>query len=646
MADRTSKIKDILWVLALFGALAIAFRLWFGLGATTNLTDQVPWGLWKILNMVAGVALSTGGFMVGFLVYVLKIERLRPLVRPAILIAFLGYGSSGFALLMDIGLPQRFWHPIVMWNEHSFLFEVTWCVMLYFTVTIIELSPTILERLRISGLAQFLHRIAPGVVIVGISLSCLHHSSLGSLFLVTPQRLSPLWYTALLPVHFIVSAMGAGLMVVVLVKIVYARLYDPASVFGAGARSTRPFLRTIPEETERPAEGRDMPMLRRLAVIATGFLCAAFLLKVFDLFRTGAYEYLLHPTWESWLYVGEVLTFCVIPILLVAHPATRRSPAGLGLAAFSTAVGLVWNRLNVGIFGYFTSAGHLYFPSAGEWALSLGVVAAAGLVFLFLCENTSVFDSRWEDRLVVQRRFNPSFDKFSGVWYRAIRSGMPRVTLLAVFVIPIAWLALYPPFYGSGKTRPIPVIPPRARDVQRTVLTIVGNGVMPVVFKHKELQERLGGKKSCGICHHLSLPHDHSTACYRCHRSMERPTVIFDHAEHVIAVAKDKKLTGAIPANRSCPVCHTPGKPESLKTAKPCLDCHEKDMSPSRKPKGPWAMITACGYRKALHDTCIGCHKKEAERLNKPAMTECRTCHPGGGPKRVENVEPPLQARK
>jgi Ni/Fe-hydrogenase subunit HybB-like protein len=90
--------------------------LWFGLGATTNLDDAVPWGLWKILNMVAGVALATGGFTVGLLATVLHVKRLQPLVRPAILIALLGYGSSVVALLFDIGLPHRIWHPIVMWN--------------------------------------------------------------------------------------------------------------------------------------------------------------------------------------------------------------------------------------------------------------------------------------------------------------------------------------------------------------------------------------------------------------------------------------------------------------------------------------------------------------------------------------------------
>ena len=162
MIDRNRFFKDLLWVLALAGALAIVFRLWYGLGPTTELSDAVPWGLWKILNMVAGVALATGGFTVGFLVYVLRIERFRPLVKPAILVAFLGYGSSCFALLLDIGLPHRIWHPILMWNGHSFLFEVAWCVMLYFTVTMVELSPTVLERLRLERPAKFLHRIAFG----------------------------------------------------------------------------------------------------------------------------------------------------------------------------------------------------------------------------------------------------------------------------------------------------------------------------------------------------------------------------------------------------------------------------------------------------------------------------------------------------
>jgi Ni/Fe-hydrogenase subunit HybB-like protein len=646
MADRTREIKDILWLFALAGAVAITFRLWYGLGATTHLSDQVPWGLWKILNMVAGVALSTGGFMVGFLVYVLKMRRFRSLVKPAILIAFLGYGSSGFALLMDIGLPHRFWHPIVMWNDHSFLFEVTWCVMLYFTVTMIELSPTVLERLRIKGLASLLRRVAPGVVIVGISLSCLHHSSLGSLFLVTPQRLHPLWYSALLPLHFIVSAMGAGLMVVVLAKMLYARLYDPESVFEARAGNEGGLARAVVAGDEPHREGRDMPMLRQLSVIACGFLGAELVLRVADLFRTGAARYIMDPTWETWLYSGELLLLCVVPMVLVAFPVTRRSPAGLGLAAASTALGLVLGRLNVGIFGYFRDAGSVYAPSFTEWIVSLGVIASAGLIFLYLAENCAVFDDQWKERLGVHRRFYPSFDKFSGVWYRALRGGLPRVTLLAVLVVPVTWMVLYPPFLGEGAEVRRPVAPVLAQDVKRAVLRIVGNGAMPVVFKHADHIKRLGGEESCGKCHHISIPRDHSTPCYRCHRDSELATRIFSHTAHLTKVAKSENLRGAIPANSSCAQCHPPGLRASRRTSKPCMECHRKDMAPSREPPGPWDLMTACGYRQALHDTCIPCHRKEAPRLKRPELSECRTCHAPDKPAIARTVPPALQAMK
>jgi Ni/Fe-hydrogenase subunit HybB-like protein len=633
VTDRAREIKDVLWLLVFFGAAAIAFRLWFGLGATTNLDDQVPWGLWKIVNMVAGVALSTGGFMVGFLVYVLRIERLRPLVKPAILIAFLGYGSSAFALMLDIGIPYRIWHPIVMWNPHSFLFEVGWCVMLYFTVTVIELSPTILERLKIQRVARFLHHIAPGVVIVGIALSSLHHSSLGSLFLVTPQRLHPLWYTTFLPLHFIVSAMGAGLMVVILAKLLYARLYDPESVFGPGAGEWGALVCALPERRERAEEGRDMPMLRRLAAIACGLLAAALALKAVDLLRTGAWRSLAHPTWESWLYLGELLLLSAVPILLVALPATRKSPLGLGAAALSAAMGLLWNRLNVGIFGYFRDAGEIYFPSAAEWALSLGVIAAAGLVFFYLSEYCAVFDDGWLDRMRLARRFNPSFDKFSGVWYRALRNGLHRVSLLAVLVLPLAWLVLYPPLRGGGQLKASPVRPPVAQDAERAVLSIDGNGhTVRVTFKHAEHQRRLGGKESCGTCHHLSVPQDHNTPCYRCHRDMERDTRLFDHSAHFSWVARSERLGGALPANRSCGVCHEAGSPERRAGAKPCMKCHEKDMSPRREIEGSWDLEVACGYRQALHATCIGCHRKEALRVNRPELPDCRTCHPARDP--------------
>jgi Ni/Fe-hydrogenase subunit HybB-like protein len=600
-------IKDVLWFFAFVGLLSIVFRLWFGLGATTHLSDAAPWGLWKILNMVAGVALSTGGFTIGFLVYGLRLERFRPLVKPAILIAFLGYGSSVFALTLDIGLPHRIWHPLVMWNEHSFLFEVAWCVMLYFTVTILELSPTFLERMRLTRLAGFLHRIAPGVVITGIALSSLHHSSLGSLFLVTPQRLHPLWYTSMLPVHFILSAMGAGIMVVVLARMLFARWF---------------------EDRPLPACSRTFSVLQSLASIGAAILTGYLVLRIGDLIFTGAWRHLAAGTWESWLYALELLASAVVPVAFVAIPATRRSPLAIAFASAMAAFGLALNRLNVGIFGYFTDAKSAYLPSLNEWALSLGVIAAAGLVFLWVVENFAIFDDGWRRRHEARQEFMPTFDRASRVWQRALGGELNRASLVAVFALPVAWALLYPAAGSADRLSPSPATPPTALDAERAVLRIDGNrGGLVTVFPHREHQDRLGRKESCVRCHHLSLPGDHSTPCSRCHREMERATVLFRHEAHFSAVAASEGLRGWIPSNHSCTRCHEPTGTRGPDTVKPCLECHRKNMKPSREIKDQLGMAHAGGYREAMHGTCRACHRKERDRVERPDLADCATCH-------------------
>ena len=627
MKTRVRNLKDILWILALAGAVAGGFRLWYGLGLTTNLSDAVPWGIWKILNMVAGVAISTSGFTVGFLVYVLRLERFRPLMKPAILVAFLGYGCSCLALLFDIGLPHRFWHPIVMWNHHSFLFEVFWCVLLYFTVTSIELAPVVFEKLRAEKVSHFLHKIAFGVVVVGISLSSLHHSSLGSLFLVTPQRLHPLWYTPYLPILFILSAMGAGMMFVILIRYLHAYLYDPESVFGPTHLERQLFLLRHMKEGEgqgpRPG-GRDMPMLTGLASVATGILGAYLSIQLFSLVRTGGWEALITGTWESWLFGLEVLLLAVVPLLLVWLPGARHSPMALGMAALSASTGLALNRMNVGIFGYFRDAGTVYFPSLAEWAVSVGVVAAAGLAFLFFVETFPIFEEGWRKRRRAARLSCASFDSFSKVWETALSRGPERVTILAVLVIPLAWAILYPPFRDD----PAPAVRPAAgMDVQRTTLLIDGNrGGVTTEFPHNEHKERLGGDSSCVSCHHMALPGDETTPCSRCHRKMVEPTLIFDHEFHERAVAEEEGFTGLVPENLTCTVCHTAGQAKTPETAKPCLECHDGDPGWTDMEEGT-DLARARSYMEAMHVNCVDCHEEEAEIQDRPTLPDCATCH-------------------
>jgi Ni/Fe-hydrogenase subunit HybB-like protein len=634
VTDRTRGLKDLLWALALAGLVATVLRLWFGLGPTTNLSDAAPWGLWKILNMVAGVAISTSGFTMGFLVYVLRLERFRPLMKPAILVAFLGYGCSCGALLLDIGLPWRFWHPFFMWNPHSFLFEVFWCVTLYFTVTAIELAPSVFEKLKAERVTKALHEVAFWVVIVGISLSSLHHSSLGSLFLVTPQRLYPLWYTPLLPLLFILSAMGGGLMFLVLVRILHAHWYDREAVFGPTPLERELFLLGSVRGdggSRRRQVGRDVPMLTDVARIATGILAAWLLLQIYHLAHPAVWSTFVAGTWETWLYAAELLITAVVPIALVWRPQFRRSPGALAVAACSASAGLLLNRMDVGIFGYFRSSGVVYFPSLVEWALSLGVIAAAALVFLYFVENMGVFAVSPAEG-DGPRPFRVSFDSLSRVWHTALRSGLERTTLIAVLVVPLAGALMYPPY---ARRRTVDVRAASRLDVAGDSLRIDGDRTgLRTVFSHAGCQKRLGGDSSCVSCHHMSLPGDTTTPCSQCHRHMYTETSIFDHDYHIKAVADSLSLPGPFPSNGSCVYCHAEGEAKTEGNAKACVECHSEWRD--EYANGTKDLARAPGYLEAMHGTCLECHRKEAAERNQPLLQQCSTCHtsltPRGSP--------------
>lgn len=636
MNNRNNLLKDILWFFVFFALIAGIFRMVFGLGATTNLTDQVPWGLWKVFNMIAGVALSTCGFTLGFLVYVLKIEKFRPLVKPAILIAFLGYGASSAALLFDIGLPHRFWHPFVFWNEHSFLFEVFWCVILYFTITFIETAPNILERFNAEKTVKFLHRIAIGVVIVGISLSSLHHSSLGSLFLVSAERLHALWYSPMIPLHFIISAMGVGMMFLILARITYAKLYDPEPIFGPKPDS--PILCTIDgSQPKRSVFGKDMTILSTLSIISASILGLYLILKIYSLFADGSIEALMAGTWQSWLYIIEIVTTAIIPIILVAIKRTRRTPTGLTVASISASFGLVLNRLNVGIFAYFKGPETVYFPSLAEWALSIGVVAGAGLVFFYISEYFSIFNENWKTNKTLFEKFQPSFDSISRVWNTALQSSFHRVSLLGIFALPIAFALMYPAY---DETQNTVIQPAMGANQERTELIIDGNrNGVETVFKHKMHEEQLGNEESCIKCHHMSMPGDKSTPCSRCHQNMIGKTNIFDHDYHTLAVARTLNIAGIHPENHTCYECHPKGQAKTTQNAIACINCHNEDMHMTRQAVDTLKVFKfADSYVDIMHNNCQKCHFEMAEQVGRKTLGDCSTCHATFKPNSWNNI--------
>ncbi|MFH2037608.1 MAG: NrfD/PsrC family molybdoenzyme membrane anchor subunit [Candidatus Zixiibacteriota bacterium] len=626
--NRARIAKDILWIFALSGLIAAIFRLVFGLGPTTNLTDGVPWGLWKVFNMIAGVALSTSGFTIGFLVYVLHLKQFKSFMKPAILIAFLGYGCSCLALLFDIGLPFRFWHPIIMWNINSFLFEVFACVLLYFTITSIELAPIILNGINAKKAAKLFHSIAFIAVIIGISLSSLHHSSLGSLFLVSPQRLHPLWYTPRLPLFFIISAMAGGIFFIIFVKIIWSKIYNPDPVYGSVMEPNTTQFKSLNASvcTISPCRlpGPEMINISQLAIIGTGLLSLYFILKIIDLFVLGKFAELIVGSPESWLYILELGIGVLLPIILIALPKTRKMPVSVGIASLAASLGLVFNRLNVGIFGYSSDAGTIYFPSLAEWALGIGVITAAGLVFMVLTENLPIFDD-FPAKSFITNLLRRNFNSLSQTWNTVLSNSLNRVSLLGVFVLPLAFIFMYPPYKNVELKNIMPSI---GIDAQRNVLKIDGDrsGLL-TLFNHADHQKRLGDSSSCIQCHHISLPSDHSTPCSQCHQHMFSTTNIFNHEKHKLMVANNKQLTGLNPSNQSCTECHTLNCPKTGQSTKDCLECHREDMFLTDKSTIKLNTMRAVSFSDAMHLTCLECHRKEAANLNKNDLDKCYTCH-------------------
>jgi c(7)-type cytochrome triheme protein len=356
------------------GIYAVVVRFSQGLGASTNLSDQFPWGIWIGFDLLVGVALAAGGFTITATVYIFNLERFRPITRPTVLTAFLGYLLVILALICDLGRPDRIWHPLIMWNTHSALFEVAWCVMLYTTVLALEFSPMLLERLRLERPARIIRGLGVPLVIVGVLLSTLHQSSLGTLFVIVPEKLHGLWYTAILPIAFFLSAIAAGLAMVILESYLSARAF--------GRRL-------------------ELDLLEALARGIVFMLALYLIVKVQDLVARGAFPLLFVRSPESFLYGVEVLFGVVAPMVLLSVPTVRRDRAGLFCGALLTVLGLILNRLNVAVTGmqgalgqdYFLEPGMEapYFPSGMEIAVTAFLVLLGCVGFSLAAKYLEVF---------------------------------------------------------------------------------------------------------------------------------------------------------------------------------------------------------------------------------------------------------------
>ena len=584
--NRVRRLKFVLWALLGLAASVAVPRFLFGLGSSTNLSDANPWGIWIGFDVMAGVALAAGGFIVTATVYIFKLDRFHAVVRPAVLTAFLGYVAVAISLLFDLGLPWNIWHMMVYWNPHSPLFEVGWCVMLYLAVLALEFFPVPAEDFpRLAKIRAVLVKARLPLVIAGIGLSTLHQSSLGSLFLIMPWRLHPLWYSPILPILFLISAIALGLSMVMFESHVTAYLY-----------------RRKPESE----------VLASFAGACRWVLLIYLAVRFGDLLVRHQAGQLLVSGWRTaWFWI-EVAVMAIAPIALFWNSRLRKSRAGQWATATLIVFGVVLNRIDVGGVAHLRPDGAFYLPAWREIAISVGVVSAAVLVFLFMVERFKIWEQRPADPdedPVKLPEFNPVDDTWLGV------PGVAARTTYSMAFIVAAALGLGFLHVQAAEIRglePTPVHRARGGDILFVDGNMDGFGV---AFKHAEHVKREGDKQSCVKCHHMNLPRDEGTSCSRCHRDMYLPSDSFRHDWHAAPSG------GRV----ACYQCHAQGRARTASTAVACDKCHKNLVPPGALIKVK--QYRAVAYTEAMHRLCIGCHIKKAQEKNKPEMTRCAWCH-------------------
>ncbi|MFI5252601.1 MAG: NrfD/PsrC family molybdoenzyme membrane anchor subunit [Bacteroidota bacterium] len=346
------------------GLYSTVVRFFGGLGASTHLSDQFPWGLWIGFDVLCGVGLAAGGFIVAATVYLFNLQDYKPILRPAILTAFLGYILVIVGLMFDLGRPWNIWHPLIMWNPHSVMFEVGWCVMLYSTVLALEFSPIVFERLNLERPKKIIHSVTIPLVILGVILSSLHQSSLGSLFLIVPAKLYPLWYSPNLPYLFFVSALAVG----------------PAMVMVESYFSSRAFHREI-----------EIGILKNLGKVSAVALALLLVLKVEDILSMHLAPYVFTFNFEAVMYWVEIMFGIVVPMVLLFQSKIRASQQGLFVSSLFIVLGFILNRLNVSLTALEHYAPVRYFPSWMEISITLMIVAIGFVAFRLAVQYLPIF---------------------------------------------------------------------------------------------------------------------------------------------------------------------------------------------------------------------------------------------------------------
>jgi Ni/Fe-hydrogenase subunit HybB-like protein len=376
---------DKLLLAIMAGAAVIAFvRFATGIGSIANINNAYPWGWWVGYGIMTMIAIGGVGFTMTALVEIFGVHRYHSFLRPAVLMGLLCYTSAITMLMVELGRPWMVWMVLVSWAPTSALYEVGWCAFLYLTVLALEFAQVPLERLGWGGALSILRMIYIPIMLLGVTLSHLHQSSLGTLMTLIPHKINVLWWSENLPLLFLFSAMMAGPAMAILEHLAAAR-----------------WLGFAPR----------MDLLAGLARIEAWLVGLFFAFQMGDLFYRGAAGAALTASWFALSFWLEIIFGLLIPFVLLLMPEVRESRRALATACSLVIAGVLLHRLNVAVIGLRVRHWETYVPSLGEVGITLGITAAALFAFGWLARILPIH----EELSPAQARPRPAVRAVSGL---------------------------------------------------------------------------------------------------------------------------------------------------------------------------------------------------------------------------------------
>jgi len=357
----------LIGIILAVGLPVFAYRFYAGLGWATNLSQTAPWGIWIGFDMMTGIVLAAGGFTIGATVQIFNMKEYHPIERPAILTAFLGYVMAVVGLLADLGRPWNIVMALVSNGSASVLYEVAWCVMCYSTVLALEFSIPLFEWLGWKKLHAVMKKTLIALTVLSVIFSTMHQSALGSLFLLAPTKLHPLWYTPYIFIFFFVSAIIAGLSMVVVESSLSHKAFANQ-------------LKGAHFDLDKLTCG-----LGRAGALV---MFAYFFLRLQSVVDNHAWG-LLATGWGAWWLV-ETVGFVLVPALIYAYGARNGNAKIVRVGGFMGVLFIVLNRLNMSVIAFNWNEPVRYVPSWQEVLISVTLVTLLIVLFRWIVNRMPI----------------------------------------------------------------------------------------------------------------------------------------------------------------------------------------------------------------------------------------------------------------